>query len=344
MKLFGGVALFATVAQSQNFDDILQLAQNTECTGSESYSDSTTSCDSNAMTLSIPKCAFENARLNSPGSSYIAGPSLTTQITTEDGAVNSCVAVENGANWEYTVSANLEDCGGVRTTNSTHVIYQNAAQLTDGKQNSFISRIRTMLVDFECSFPIKIQLAATEIVSPTITSYEVSMPGDGGAFVVAMAIYETSAFETVAGADYQIEVPEPIHIQISLDLTTEFHVTMDSCWATATNNPDDVVRFEFITAGCGDATELSDGTLVVYENGASTTSSFAIDAFTFNAASESQTEVYFHCEAIMCDKDHETCAPSCGGRRKRRSTAFLSNHIVTSVGPIKIIPENSSLH
>ena len=57
-----------------------------------------------------------------------------------------------------------------------------------------------------------------------------------------------------------------------------------------------MVRFEFITGGCGDATELSDGTLVVYENGASTTSSFAIDAFTFNAASELQTEVYFHCE------------------------------------------------
>ena len=49
--------------------------------------------------------------------------------------------------------------------------------------------------------------------------------------------------------------------------------------------------------------------------------------------------VYFHCEAYICDPDHESCEAVCPSRRRRDATGpTLLNtemRLLASVGPIK---------
>lgn len=316
------------------------------CTGTETFDDSVTSCTAGSMKVSISKCAFENARFTDPTSSYIAGPNYASKLTVASDATNQCEPVENGEFYDFTVSADLEECGSEVVNDGTTVTYKNAAQLIDGKENSFISRIRRMKVDFECSFDLKVTLSAVEVARPTVTHYEVSLGKDHAAFTVSMGLYTDNTFTGLQSGPLTVDVPEPIYVGIHLTGTDEFVVTMDNCWATATSDPSDTTKYEFITNQCGDLAELNDyQTLVIYATGTGQKASFSMNAFSFNGITGGG-EIYFHCDAIICDPDNETCVPTCpsGRRRKRRNTIF-DNHVITSVGPIQVTQhEDKTIH
>ena len=50
-------------------------------------------CDPNALTLQVPKCAFENINFDW-SKAYLAGPDKTPQLDGND--LNPCTGVENG--------------------------------------------------------------------------------------------------------------------------------------------------------------------------------------------------------------------------------------------------------
>ena len=55
--------------------------------------DSIITCDPNALTLQVPKCAFENINFDW-SKAYLAGPDKTPQLDGND--LNPCTGVENG--------------------------------------------------------------------------------------------------------------------------------------------------------------------------------------------------------------------------------------------------------
>ena len=55
--------------------------------------DSIITCDPNALTLQVPKCAFESINFDW-SKAYLAGPDKTPQLDGND--LNPCTGVENG--------------------------------------------------------------------------------------------------------------------------------------------------------------------------------------------------------------------------------------------------------
>jgi len=312
-----------TIAAAQSGDGV------GSCDGI-SFSDSTTSCSATSMSLMIPTCAFSNARLTTPSSAYIAGPTKAAKL-----ADPACVGSYDALNDEYifAVSGDLDNCNSQRTVNATHVVYKNAAQMSAGRANSMISRERDMLVDFECAFELKLSLSILDAMNPTRTSYMVSMGQDTGSFSATMAVYTDDSFSTPVTADFSITVPEPIHIKFNLEETAAYNVRLDRCWATKTVDPSGEA-YEFLSGGCGSTWEVDAGEMMVIDNGASTASAFWINSFEWNDDTDS---VYFHCEAYICDPEHEVCEASCPSRRRRSSGTMLNTEmrLLASVGPIR---------
>lgn len=95
------------------------------------------------MTISIPKCAFENAKVDFT-KTYLAGQSPTTQLPGDD--VNSCVGVEQGNDVVFSIVDDMSACGMEVEKNATHSTYRNAVQCTHGSSNAIISRARNVMV------------------------------------------------------------------------------------------------------------------------------------------------------------------------------------------------------
>ena len=139
-------------------------------------------------------------------------------------------------------------------------------------------------------------LSAVDVVRPSVSHYEVSLATDFGNFMVSMGLYTDNTFNTLYIGQVSISVPEPIYVGIELTGTTEFVVTLDRCWATATSNPSDTKRYEFITNQCGDLAELNDyQTLQIFATGTGQKASFSMNAFSFNGIAGGG-EIYFHCD------------------------------------------------
>lgn len=331
MKLFAGLSLIA--------------GAHAACTGSETFDDSITTCSAGEMKVAIPACAYENARFTTPLSSYVAGEDFGTKIVPSSGAINNCEGVFNAADdtYDFSISTNLDECGSSVTNDGTTMVYKNAAQLTDGVENSFISRIRRVKVDFECSFDLKMTLSAIDVIRPSVSHYEVSLPTEDGDFVVSMGLYTDNTFATVHSGQLLIEVPEPIYVGVELTGTTNFVMSFDNCWATPSSDANDATQYFFIEEQCGDDDEVNTyQTLVIYNNGHTQMASFSMLAFSFNGLNGGG-EIYFHCDAIVCDETAETCTKSCPNTRKRRS-GDTSTHVTTTVGPIQIMQHDNIIH
>ena len=106
------------------------------------------------MVISIPKCAFENSKVDF-AKTYLAGQSSTTQLAGDE--TNSCVGVENGVNIDFSIVADMGACGMETVNNGTHTFYKNAVQCTHGNSNAIISRSRNVMV---CSDFIDVKLSS----------------------------------------------------------------------------------------------------------------------------------------------------------------------------------------
>ena len=136
-------------------------------------------CDPNALTLQVPKCAFENINFDW-SKAYLAGPDKTPQLDGND--LNPCTGVENGNEVVFrncgphkitfgsksmateirqfagslyqmnppepfvSILDDIKSCGTDVLNNGTHFIYSNAVQGSIGMSNSVISRTRHVKV------------------------------------------------------------------------------------------------------------------------------------------------------------------------------------------------------
>merc|ERR1719220_1391345 len=114
-------------------------------------------------------------------------------------------------------------------------------------------------------------------MNPTRTNYMVSMGQGTGSFTATMAVYTDDSFNEAVGADFTIDVPEPIHIKFNLEETAAYNVRLDRCWATKTVDPAGEA-YEFLSGGCGSAWEVDAGEMMLFNNGASTSSAFWINS------------------------------------------------------------------
>uniref|UniRef100_A0A8C4QJD2 ZP domain-containing protein n=1 Tax=Eptatretus burgeri TaxID=7764 RepID=A0A8C4QJD2_EPTBU len=130
---------------------------------------------------------------------------------------------------------------------------------------------------------------------------------------------------------------EPIHLQLELNGRSDptLELFLDDCWATSNADPLSQPQWIVVADGCANGGDdyptifHSVTSEVGLLNPPSRTKRFDVKAFIFTDASgvPSQSLVYFHCSAVVCDlsrPDVEQCKPSCVGaaspsRMMRRS-------------------------
>jgi len=98
-----------------------------------------------------------------------------------------------------------------------------------GTSNDIITRKRTLMLDFGCDFGLDHTLTLSDGFTPSITNVEVDMGTQEGVFDVTMALYTEDNFLAVVEGALELNVPEPIHVQVTSDDLT---VQLKRCWAT----------------------------------------------------------------------------------------------------------------
>jgi len=308
---------------------------NSACTGSESFDDAVTTCSPNQMTINIPSCAFTNARMDAAGA-YLAGVDFNSLVPDVE---NNCTGTfdADADNWVFELIDDISECGSVVVNNGTFVTYSNAVQSTVGTENVIITRKRDMKVGFSCAFPLEVTLSAANAINPVLTHFELDLGSEEGTFDVQMGLYSDSSFSTIVDSSFTVNIPDDLNVAISIADETDMVTVLETCWATPSADPNDVVSYTFLDAKCGSNDELNVyQSLEVQANGVDRSSTFSIESFNFQG--EEGGDIFLHCDVQICDPNQEVCEPDCSGvgSRRRRRSASSDEHVLVVLGPIYV--------
>merc|ERR1712113_994120 len=308
-----------------------------ECTGEEKFTDSIITCDPNALTLQVPKCAFENINFDW-SKAYLAGPDKTPQLDGDD--LNPCTGVENGNEIVFSILDDIKSCGTDVFNNGTHFIYSNAVQGSIGMSNSVISRTRHVKLDYECAFQNSFILTYGSAINTQLTTIDVTIDSVVGHFDIAFSLFTDDTFEFPIQGVKEFNVPELMHIGATLDADEKrLKLQLKECWATPSNNPQDETKYVFIENSCGIDEEINVyESLNIVSNGVSNQAAFTMESFTFTG---SDADIYLHCNVHVCDSDKMDCNVTCDGGRKRRSTDGSENSVTLSSARISVNYNNN---
>lgn len=123
----------------------------------------------------------------------------------------------------------------LKTNNGTHLLYENAVQLTEGHSNAIISRERKMKINFACSFDLDIALSLSNRILPTLNHFDVNVGMKSGSFGVSMKLYSDNSFTTpLSSSSIIMEVPAKMYVAVQIDnpSPTDFKIKLKRCWAT----------------------------------------------------------------------------------------------------------------
>jgi hypothetical protein len=205
-----------------------------ECTGEEKFTDSIITCDPNALTLQVPKCAFESINFDW-SKAYLAGPDKTPQLDGND--LNPCTGVENGNEIVFSILDDIKSCGTDVINNGTHFIYSNAVQGSIGMSNSVISRTRHVKLDYECAFKNLFILTYGTAINTQLSTIDVTIDSVIGHFDIAFSLFTDDTFEFPIQGVKEFNVPELMHIGATLNTDEErLKLQLQECWATPSSN------------------------------------------------------------------------------------------------------------
>ncbi|KAK7933055.1 hypothetical protein WMY93_003951 [Mugilogobius chulae] len=261
-----------------------------------------TTCDSSSASLSLAVCLldqkgvhYDELQLNDATCKGVKDPD-THMLNFKFDSTNKC---------------------GTETENKNNqLIYKNKVTLKD-HTTGVITRHDQFQVDFSCYYSQpQVQNVALKIKSSSVVDTIVS--GEW-TYTLTMSAYKNKERTTAIGKDEELLLDTPIWVELSTTGLDENLVSIvtTSCWATQVANKDDATQYKLIeTPGCANA---QDSSVKVTGNGLGTSMYFSFNMFQFTG--QTTDAVHLHCEVSLCDKT-KTCAPSCGGGRRRRSPRF----------------------
>ncbi|KAF4084623.1 hypothetical protein AMELA_G00108200 [Ameiurus melas] len=224
----------------------------------------------------------------------------------------------------FSFDSNVNTCGTTLENNSTHIIFKNSVGTTDGI--GVISRASGLNINFSCVYPLIQSISmptAIEATGGVISRYL----STEGSYQITMIPYTDATFQFPLFGNVTLEVNHQMYIAVQVDQfdRTQIGLVLDSCWATPVTQTDYSVRWDLINNECPNP---NDGTVVVLQNGVSTTSYFSFRMFTFTGFSN---KIYLHCQVHLCLLETGNCAQMCTGglSRRRRAADFYDSAAIT---------------
>jgi hypothetical protein len=228
-------------------------------------------------------------------------------------------------------TAGAGDCELIPESDGTHLIYDTSIEWEEGVSNGVISRVNTIKIDFQCILKTKYSVSLKTGIKPMLSMVDVDLGSAEGTFELALGLWEDNTFSSPLPSDAVINVPDNLYVAALLNDAGAFVTSLETCWATPSDDPEDTTKYEFIVNGCPDANEDSE-TLSIISNGQAAAASFSLASFQFN--DDANAQIYIHCQIHVCDPNAEQCEPQCNARKRRG--ADEKQLVQNTVGPIRV--------
>uniref|UniRef100_A0ACB8EA13 Uncharacterized protein n=1 Tax=Sphaerodactylus townsendi TaxID=933632 RepID=A0ACB8EA13_9SAUR len=227
-------------------------------------------------------------------------------------------------------------CGSLIQVNGSHVSYANEIQ-TDREDKGVITRTVVLNVRFSCVY------AYTQIVGlqnplravDTLVQFEVKE----GDFTVTMALYDSPSYDQAYSQQQLLSLVLTDTLYVLLQIKGQqqvkyFFLSVDDCWGTPRNNPEDSLKHHLIMKGCPRDTTVT----LLNHIGTSTVAKFSFQMFQFKNFSE----VYLHCQVHLCiPENQEPCAKQCPSKSKHKRAMDDNYSKIVSYGPISLLAPSS---
>ncbi|XP_030843218.1 cubilin [Strongylocentrotus purpuratus] len=316
-------------------------------TGNLSIPDSVNS-SSNVMTVYY----YNNRGTSGKGASFAI--SCLFEVNLECDSTSMAVFLDirqlpNGTNAED-IHFEDEDCVGIDHDTTQIVLYTRYDKCSTRVQETETSIIYSNVVtsykprplpgteitrDNILMIPVKCELDRHRLLGDSFDSKigEIVFNETGyGDFSLRLDRYTDATFDEFAGDDEgEIILGEHLYFAVNLTTVAGLTVFFENCWATPSQYPNDAKSYNFLDNGCSE-----DPTMRKLYSSDPSFSKFVIDAFTFI---EENTQVFIHCEVLICnDNDPSSrCSQGCKSRFRRgsRHTRGTSStpHLISN-GPL----------
>lgn len=267
----------------------------------KTYGDPTV-CDQNSASLTLVGCLLEEKSIDY-SVLHLNDPNCKGQRDSETHMVTFSFDSSN-------------TCGTVVTASSKQVMYKNAIMTRDSSKDGPITRHDQVNIDFSCFYnQPDIKTMAFKIKDSSVVQEIVS---GAWKYTLTMKAYTDAERTQAVESSTEIQLEETIWVELKTDGLDDklVAVVTDSCWATNEASSSGSLRYDLIVKGCSNP---SDQTVKVEANGLGTSNYFSFNMFQFSGKSG---DVYLHCKLNLCvKKKNSTCAPSCGGSKRRRRSA-----------------------
>ncbi|XP_071506202.1 scavenger receptor cysteine-rich domain-containing protein DMBT1-like, partial [Diadema antillarum] len=252
---------------------------------------------------------------------------------------DSCIAVDHDEN-QLMMSTRYDRCQTMMEQTNSAIIYSNKVRYLHIRPELDTEITRDMVditVDVQCE--LERQQVLSRFFNPVSSAIEISEVGFGN-FILSFDRYSDEQFDNnPEDPEAPILLGDRVFFGVTLTSVPELTVFIDNCWSTPSPDPLDSTQYTLITRGCAvDSTlEMSTDLRPKFE-------AFSLDGYSFVG---NFSQVYVHCEVLVCFEDDGTsrCSQGCMTRSRRSAEALLgqsSTPRVVSRGPFHLADQEQA--
>ncbi|XP_058478330.1 zona pellucida-like domain-containing protein 1 [Solea solea] len=230
----------------------------------------------------------------------------------------------------------FSDFSNIQTVNVSGII--RSEDLTTG----MVTYNAELKYYYSCAYPLEYLINNTQI---DVSSSSIAIKDNNGSFIstLSLSLYSDVAYtQSMTIPEEGIELRTEVYVEVkATNLTAQYHVLLDQCYASVSPLPSNSSNFNLIVP-CS-----KDSFTTVYQNGESQIARFSFPAFRFIEQQDLMMSTYYlHCITRLCEKSTCSTFKQCQETRRKRDTVdalaedmsetytLTSQEIVTQAEPV----------
>ncbi|XP_066457635.1 uromodulin-like 1 [Eleutherodactylus coqui] len=220
------------------------------------------------------------------------------------------------------IEAGWKECNTNVESNQTHIVVNSTLYID--LSSTFQNVTPKAISSIRCMFHNEILWSSGYNPAGGIYTIIEKLEGDGK-FIPEFQLFMG---DQPIGPNFTLSATDDITVQIRIKTEdSQYKVVINECWATPTENSNDLISFPFIRDSCA----LTNTFTTIHTNGVSNNATFQTKVFSF----VDNPIVYLHCRLHVCKEvPPKICKPTCNGFR----SAFAGDNVftgVTRMGPLR---------
>ncbi|XP_075189413.1 uromodulin-like 1 [Anomaloglossus baeobatrachus] len=220
------------------------------------------------------------------------------------------------------IEAGWKNCNTDVQSNQTHIVVNSTLHID--LSSTFQNVTPRVISTIRCVFHNEILWSSGYNPAGGIYTIIEKLEGDG-TFIPEFQLF---IGDKPIPQNFTLSATDDITVQIRIKTEeSQYKVVISECWATPTENSNDLISFPFIKDSCA----LTNTFTTIHTNGISNNATFQTKIFSF----VDNPIVYLHCRLHVCkEESYKTCKPTCNGFRLANTGENVFTG-VTRMGPLR---------